>query len=94
MSQTISTLTGPVVALDIDTIQTQHGFMMGKMLTLAEAAFSDKEQRKAFKDIVRSAFNDQANWLNELAWGPGSSTGTKATQGGDRQSMDASCGHR
>jgi hypothetical protein len=28
----------------------------GKMLTIADAAFSDKEQRKAIKDIIRRTF--------------------------------------
>ncbi len=36
----------------------QNGWMTGKILTLADASFSDAEQRKAFKDLVKQAFDE------------------------------------
>ncbi len=65
----IQGLNGPEAALGIDTVQTQLSFLLGRVLTIADASFADKEQRKAAKDLIRSEFNSKANLLAELACG-------------------------
>ena len=51
----------PIFALvgyhDIRTLE-------GRLLTIVDAAFSDREQRKAFKDLVRAAI--WVNWVRHL----------------------------
>jgi len=41
--------------------------LQGQLLTLVDATFSDKEQRKAFKDVLSKTFWDsiykQPGWL-------------------------------
>lgn len=36
----------------------QNGWLMGKLLTLADAAFADAEQRKAFKDLIKQTLEE------------------------------------
>jgi len=42
-------------------------FCSGKMLTLVEAIISDKEQRKALKDIVRQSIWEKEFFSEEIA---------------------------
>jgi len=41
--------------------------IMGRTLTLVEASHSDKEQRKAMKDLVKQIINDELSFSSE--WG-------------------------
>lgn len=40
--------------------------MSGRTLTLIEASISDKEQRKALKDIVKGFFSEEMNHIHSL----------------------------
>jgi hypothetical protein len=40
----------------------------GQMLTLVEASISDKEQRKALKDVVKGFFSEEMNHVSELMY--------------------------
>lgn len=48
---------------------TQMDFLRGKILTIAEAAFGDKEQRRAVKDLIHTAFNEQIKHTNDVLTG-------------------------
>lgn len=50
-------------------IQERMSSLMGKVLTLADAALLE-HQKKAFKDIVREAFGDEMNWFSEKQFAP------------------------
>jgi hypothetical protein len=56
----------------IHTTGVNH--LVGKLLTLADAAFNDREQRRAFKDLIRETTWDWY-WGNSStpvsAWGKG-----------------------
>ena len=41
--------------------------MEGRMLTIVESVLSDKEQRKAVKDLVKNEFANKYNWIFEAA---------------------------
>lgn len=49
-----------------DTYETQTRFLLGKVLTVIDAAFTDREQRKAVKDLVRQQFREQQKWVCEI----------------------------
>lgn len=49
-----------------DIYETQTRFLLGKVLTVVDAAFSDKEQRKAVKDLVKQQFREQQKWVCEI----------------------------
>lgn len=55
--------------LHIDNIHTQINFLQHGILTIVEAAFADKEQRQAVKDLVKGEFNKRHNWLDEIVYG-------------------------
>jgi len=38
----------------------------GKVLTIIDATFTDKDRLKYVKDLIKDAFGTQANWLFEL----------------------------
>ena len=42
----------------------------GKILTVVEASYSDKEQRKAMKDIVKSMFSDEMEYITDMLYSP------------------------
>ena len=42
-------------------LHDSHQCLLGRILTIADAAFSDREQRKAVKDLIKSEFNDAWN---------------------------------
>lgn len=54
-------VSGPMVPLD--AVEAQFGFLEGKVLTVLDASFGDREQRKAAKDLVRSAFRSQRDYI-------------------------------
>jgi len=49
--------------------ESQVRFLQGDILTIVDAAFADKEQRKAVKDLVRAKFNDRFKWVHEIMTG-------------------------
>lgn len=40
--------------------------LQGKVLTVVDATYQDKEQAKYVKDIIKDAFATQGNWFFEL----------------------------
>lgn len=56
-------------SLTLDAIQTQIGFIEGKVLTVIDATYSNSIQNKAVKDLIRSAFREQRQWIGKLATG-------------------------
>ena len=52
--------------LSFSAISAQLGFLKGEVLTIADATFSDKEQRKAFKDLIRGRFTYRLQHLAVL----------------------------
>jgi len=49
--------------LDYGSITRQVKFLQGKILTIVDATFGDKEQKKAVKDLVNHAFSEQLSWI-------------------------------
>ena len=45
-------------------LQDSHSYLLGRVLTVMDAAFSDPVQRKAVKDLIKSEFND--SWVNGM----------------------------
>jgi hypothetical protein len=52
--------------LHFSAISAQLGFLKGELLTIAGATFTDKEQRKAFKDLIRERFSSRLNYISKL----------------------------
>lgn len=61
-------------------IETQVKFLQGKVLTVIDAAFADREQKKAVKDLINQQFREQLDWIYELCHG--TSLGGLKTAGG------------
>lgn len=38
-------------------------FLLGKVLTIIDASYSDIEQRNAVKDLIKQAFHTQVDWM-------------------------------
>lgn len=57
---------GKEVKLNYFQVESQVKFLQGKVLTVIDASYSDKEQRKAVKDLVKSAFSIQLAWILQL----------------------------
>lgn len=62
----LNPLMGKEVKLEYVAIETQIKFLQGKVLTLVDATFQDKEQKKAFKSLINSAFSQQLTWILQL----------------------------
>lgn len=69
--------------LPFNAIETQLNFLLGEILTVADAAFQDKEQRKAAKDLIRQRFTARIRWFNELCFSSG-----EGNQSGDNISYE------
>lgn len=54
--------------LDYNSILSQVKFLEGKILTIIDASYSDPIQRKAVKDLLKSAFHQQITWIAALCW--------------------------
>ena len=62
----LNPLLGREVKLSYFSVESQIKFLQGKILTIVEASYSDKEQRKAVKDLVNSAISNQLAWVLQL----------------------------
>jgi predicted kinase len=49
--------------------ESQTSFLLGKVLTVVDASYSDREQRKAVKDLVRQQFREQTKWVCSITTG-------------------------
>lgn len=54
--------------LDFAFCKDMLRILMGQTLTIIDASFSDKEQRKAVKDLVRQTYNDRLCFLSDMAF--------------------------
>lgn len=54
------------VEINYNIIETQFKFLQGKVLTVIDATFSDKEQKKAVKDLINKSFSEQLNWVAQI----------------------------
>jgi hypothetical protein len=52
--------------------------LMGRMLTIADASFTDQEQRKAVKDLIRQAIREWVANVAEMAWGDERANGNQS----------------
>lgn len=57
-------------ALDYIAIESQVKFLMGDVLTIVDASYTDPIQRKAVKDLIKNSFHSKLNWLYELCGYP------------------------
>lgn len=46
----------------------QNRFLLGKVLTIIDAAVPDKQQNKAVKDIIKQQFRDQEKWVYQICY--------------------------
>ena|SRR4028118_433642 len=49
--------------------ETQLNFLMGKVLTVVDASYSDREQRKAVKDLMKQQFYAQSKHVDGVLTG-------------------------
>jgi len=48
-----------------DFVRTQMGFLEGKLLTVVDASYSDREQRDAVKSLVKKVVREQFDHIIE-----------------------------
>ena len=48
-------------------ITTQIRYLEGEILTLIDASYAEEAQRKAVKDLTKTAFRRKMDWIDELA---------------------------
>jgi predicted kinase len=51
-----------------ENVYDQRKHLIGKILTIVDASFSDPEQRKAVKDMVNDAFYGPSYWHHISEW--------------------------
>lgn len=51
---------------EFEWFHTQVNFLVGKLLTVTDATFADKEQREAQKSIIKKEVNDWRDYVYEL----------------------------
>jgi len=42
--------------------------LQGTILTIVEASYTDKNQLKAVKDLIKSAFSRQLTWISDICY--------------------------
>lgn len=52
-----------------DWFHTQVSFLEGKVLTVVDASYSDREQREAVKSLMRKTVREWGNWVYEIQCG-------------------------
>ena len=55
--------------LSLSGICSQINFLQGKILTIIDASISDKVQNKAIKDLIKTQFYEQMNWITKISTG-------------------------
>lgn len=67
MSMSTQTVSVPLPNIyspvEMSVLEDQVSFLKGKVLTVIDAAISDQEQRKAVKDLIKNAFQDQMDYV-------------------------------
>lgn len=48
------------------SIYDLKGYLLGRVLTVVDASFSDVEQRKAMKDVIKTIFYDKEYWSDNI----------------------------
>lgn len=59
--------TQPKATLTVEFIKLNYQGLVGKLLTIVDASYTDPIQRKAVKDLVKSAVYTQLQWVVEYA---------------------------
>lgn len=59
---------GEGIKLNSDQIIEHMSFLQGKVLTIVEAAISDKGQLKAAKDLLKDAFSNQMMYVSQQCY--------------------------
>jgi hypothetical protein len=55
--------------LPLNAIIAQMRFLQGSVLTIVDASYSNPEQNKAVKDLIKQSFRDKMNWIGQLVAG-------------------------
>jgi len=59
--------TGEEHPLPADRVLTVVKHLQGKVLTIVDASYDDKERAKFVKDLVKDAFSSSSNWIYEMS---------------------------
>lgn len=66
MSKQLNPELGREVKLDYMSVQSQIQYLQGKVLTIVDASYFDKEQKKAVKDLINTSFSNSLAWLLKI----------------------------
>lgn len=55
-----------VYTTEFEWFHTQVNFLVGKLLTITDATFNDKEQREAQKSIIKNEVNEWRDYVYRL----------------------------
>jgi hypothetical protein len=66
--KTRSEVLGQEVKLGVDVVNSQIKFLQGRVLTIVEAAISDRNQLKAVKDLINTSFSNQLMYVLQLGY--------------------------
>lgn len=55
-----------IYTTEFEWFHVQVNFLVGKMLTITDATFSDKEQREAQKSLIKKELNDWRDYVYQL----------------------------
>lgn len=61
-------LTGDEKDLPVDQILSIVKHLQGKVLTIVDASYDDKERAKFVKDLVKEAFSSSSSWIYEMSF--------------------------
>lgn len=59
--------TGEEKDLPVDRVLSVVKHLQGKILTIVDASYDDKERAKFVKDLVKEAFSNSSNWIYEMS---------------------------
>jgi len=59
--------TGKEKDVPVHRILTVVKHLQGKVLTIVDASYDDKERAKFVKDLVKEAFSTSSNWMYEMS---------------------------
>lgn len=54
--------------LVVDEVEKLKNYLMGRVLTVVDATYADREQRKAMKDVIKSAFYSEEFYSKNIVY--------------------------
>ena len=60
-------VTGEEIDLPVGRVLPVIKHLQGKILTIVDATYDDKERAKFVKDLVKDAFSSSSNWIYEMS---------------------------